>query len=50
MRDYIIRRLLMFIPSLLGVCIVIFVLMRMVPGDYAEILVYDAGSDSATTY
>ncbi len=45
MRDYIIRRLLMFIPSLLGVCIVIFVLMRMVPGDYAEILVYDAGSE-----
>jgi len=48
MRDYIIRRLLMFIPSLAGVTIVIFVLMRLVPGDYAEVLVYDAGAEQAS--
>jgi len=48
MREYIIRRLLLFIPSLLGVSLVIFVLMRLVPGDIAEILVYSAGSEQAT--
>lgn len=44
MFQYITRRLLLFVPTLLGVTIVIFLLMRLVPGDVAEILVYDAGS------
>ena len=44
MFQYITRRLLLFIPTLLGVTIVIFLLVRMVPGDIAEILVHDAGN------
>lgn len=41
------RRLLLFVPTLLGASILIFVLMRLVPGDIAEILVYQAGSESS---
>ncbi len=33
MRDYIIRRLLMLIPILLGISIAIFVIMQLIPGD-----------------
>ncbi|MGH7324769.1 MAG: ABC transporter permease [Candidatus Rokuibacteriota bacterium] len=47
MRTYVLRRLLMFGPTLVGVSIVIFVLMRMVPGDIAQILVYQTGSESS---
>jgi peptide/nickel transport system permease protein len=39
---------LLFIPTLLGASILIFVLMRLVPGDIAEILVYQTGSESST--
>ena len=34
-------------PTLLGASILIFVLMRLVPGDIAEILVYQTGSESS---
>jgi len=47
MRKYIARRLMLFIPSLVGASILIFVLMRMVPGDIAEILVYQTGTESS---
>jgi peptide/nickel transport system permease protein len=47
MRSYIIRRLLLFIPALIGASMLIFVLMRLVPGDIAEILVYQAGSETS---
>jgi peptide/nickel transport system permease protein len=47
MATYVLRRLLLFIPSLFGVTVVIFVLMRLVPGDIAEIIAYDAGSEFA---
>jgi peptide/nickel transport system permease protein len=47
MRSYVGRRLLLFVPSLLGVSILIFVIMRVVPGDIAEILVYQTGSESS---
>jgi peptide/nickel transport system permease protein len=43
---YVVRRLLLFVPSLLGASLLIFVLLRVVPGDIAEILVYQAGSES----
>ena len=51
-RDYVAGRLLMFIPTLLGASIVIFVLLRLVPGDIAEILVFQTlvfqtGSESS---
>ena len=48
MRKYIARRLMLFVPSLVGASILIFVLMRMVPGDIAEILVYQTGTESST--
>ena len=44
MFQYVTRRLLLFIPTLLGVTVVIFALVRLVPGDIAEILVHDAGN------
>ena len=47
MRTYALRRLLLFVPSLLGASLLIFVLLRLVPGDVAEILVYSAGTESS---
>lgn len=47
MSTYVLRRLLLFVPTLIGASILIFVLMRMVPGDIAEVLVYQAGSESS---
>src|SRR5919109_250724 len=47
MRTYVLRRLLLFVPTLLGASLLIFVLMRLVPGDIAEILVYQTGSESS---
>jgi peptide/nickel transport system permease protein len=48
MHRYVARRLLLFVPSLLGASILIFVLLRLVPGDIAEIIVYQAGAESST--
>jgi peptide/nickel transport system permease protein len=48
MHQYVARRLLLFVPSLLGASILIFVLLRLVPGDIAEIMVYQVGAESAT--
>lgn len=42
---YLWRRLLLFIPSLVGMSMFIFVLMRLIPGDVAHILVYEAGTE-----
>ena len=47
MRIYVLRRLLLFVPTLFGVSLLIFVLMRMVPGDIAEILVYQTGAETS---
>jgi len=47
MRTYVIHRLMLFIPAILGVTLVVFVLMRLVPGDIAIILVYEAGTERA---
>ena len=47
MRSYVVRRVLLFIPALVGASMLIFVLMRLVPGDIAEILVYQAGSETS---
>jgi len=46
--QYVARRVLLFVPSLIGASILIFVLLRLVPGDIAEIIVYQAGAESAT--
>ena len=47
MHTYVIRRVLLFLPTLIGASMLIFVLMRLVPGDIAEILVYQTGSESS---
>ena len=47
MSSYILHRLLLFVPTLVGASILIFVLLRLVPGDIAEILVYQTGSESS---
>ena len=47
MSTYIIRRILLFIPALVVASMLIFVLMRLVPVDIAEILVYQAGSETS---
>jgi peptide/nickel transport system permease protein len=47
MRLYALRRLLLFIPAVLGVTLVVFVLMRLIPGDIATILVYEAGTEGS---
>ena len=47
MRTYALRRLLLFVPTLVGASLLIFVLMRLVPGDIAEILVYQTGSEAS---
>ena len=44
MFQYVMRRLLLFVPTLLGVTIVIFMLVRLVPGDIAEVMVYESGN------
>ncbi|MGQ4808806.1 Glutathione transport system permease protein GsiC [Candidatus Entotheonellaceae bacterium PAL068K] len=45
MSRYVWQRLLLFIPSLIGMSLLIFVLMRLVPGDVAHILVYESGTE-----
>lgn len=47
MRLYALRRLLLFIPAVVGVTLVVFVLMRLIPGDIATILVYEAGTEGS---
>ena len=37
MGKYIVKRLLLMIPTLLGVAVLIFFLMRVVPGDIVEL-------------
>jgi peptide/nickel transport system permease protein len=44
---YLVRRLLLFVPTLFGASLMIFVLMRLVPGDIAQILVYQTGSEQS---
>jgi len=47
-RHYVARRLLLFAPTLVGASLLIFVLLRLVPGDIAEILVYQTGSEASS--
>lgn len=47
MHQYILRRLFMLVPTLIGVSIIVFVIMRVVPGDVARMIL--AGGDSAAS-
>ncbi|MEE8421551.1 MAG: ABC transporter permease [Dehalococcoidia bacterium] len=44
MQKYIVRRLLLSIPTLLGITIVVFVMVRAVPGDVVALIAGDFGS------
>ena len=38
LRTYLIKRLFLFVPTALGVSVVIFVMLHTIPGDYATVL------------
>jgi peptide/nickel transport system permease protein len=47
MLAYIIRRLLILIPTLLGVSIIVFLMLRITPGDPAELLLGERATEQA---
>jgi len=47
MLAYFIRRLLILIPTLLGVSIIVFLMLRFTPGDPAELLLGERATDEA---
>ncbi|HEY1292431.1 MAG TPA: ABC transporter permease [Chloroflexota bacterium] len=47
MSRYLIRRLLLLVPTLIGVSIVVFVLVRLLPGDAATLQLQDAKASAA---
>ena len=46
MYRYLIQRVLLMIPTLFGVAVIIFILMRLIPGDIAEIRLAETGNVS----
>ena len=50
MQNYAIRRLLLFIPTLLVVSMLVFGLMRVVPGDVAILVLAGPGEEGATRF
>ncbi|QGU00364.1 Dipeptide ABC transporter, permease protein DppB [Candidatus Syntrophocurvum alkaliphilum] len=44
MRDYLIKRLLLAIPTILGVTILVFLLLHMIPGCPAQVMLYPRGT------
>ena len=44
MRQYILKRLLLMIPTLLGVAVIVFLLLRVVPGDIVELKYAGSGT------
>ena len=49
MQKYIARRLLLFIPTLVGVSIAIFFLLRVIPGDVAQVILAGPGGEASYT-
>ncbi|MBI4307712.1 MAG: ABC transporter permease [Chloroflexi bacterium] len=49
MQRYIIRRLLIFVPVLWGISLMIFLILRILPGDIAEMLIVGSGSIGLST-
>src|ERR1700737_304279 len=47
MTTYILRRLALFVPTLIGVSIVVFVLVRLLPGDATTLLLQDVRASAA---
>ena len=49
MRNYVVGRVLMLIPTLLGMSVLIFLMLRLLPGDIVDIIAgADAQADSAS--
>lgn len=48
MQQYIFRRLISLLPILIGVSIVVFVIMRMIPGDIATMILMGSGEGGAS--
>ena len=48
MRKYVLRRLFLFVPTLFGVSIAVFVLLRIIPGDIAALIL--SGPSGELTY
>ena len=49
MRAYIIRRLLLLIPTLLLVTIIVFLTVRLIPGDVVDLMVGEMGAEAGAT-
>ena len=49
MRTYVIRRMLLFLPTLIGVSLIVFIILRIVPGDPAYIMLAGYEGDGAFT-
>jgi peptide/nickel transport system permease protein len=49
MRNYIIKRLLLFIPTILGVSVLVFGALRILPGDVAELILTGGDPDVVVT-
>ena len=47
MKEYILRRLLLLVPTVLGVTIVVFLMMRLIPGDPVALLMGDYYTEAA---
>ena len=47
MREYLLRRLLLLIPTLLGVTFIVFLMMRILPSDPAKLMLYETGASAA---
>jgi peptide/nickel transport system permease protein len=46
MKHYLKRRLLQFVPIILGICVLNFALLQMVPGDLAEVMASESAQDT----
>ncbi|MGR3296444.1 MAG: glutathione ABC transporter permease GsiC, partial [Candidatus Bathyanammoxibius sp.] len=49
MRIYVIRRLLLIIPTLLIVSVIVFLTIRLIPGDIVDVIVGEAGAEAGST-
>ena len=50
MKEYILKRLLLFVPTLVGTALVIFILLRVLPGDVAEIILSGPSGEGSFAY
>ena len=48
MRNYVIRRLILIVPTLLVITIVVFLSIRLIPGSAVEMMAIEMGSREST--